>query len=77
MLFTPDGLTIITASMDQTIRIWDRQTGEGLCTLPGHSAGVQSVALSPDGNTILSTGWDRTARLWRSVGYEREAGGGR
>ena len=34
---------------DNTVRLWDRQTGKELCSFLGHSNFVTSVAFSPDG----------------------------
>ena len=58
--FSPDGSTIASAGggrfwkqeVDNTIRLWDTDTGEHLRTLTGHTAPVTSVAFSPDGSTI-------------------------
>ena len=44
-----NGLTILTASKDQTARIWDSTSGRLLRTLAGHSADVVSARYSPDG----------------------------
>ncbi|MFO7902514.1 MAG: WD40 repeat domain-containing protein [Planctomycetota bacterium] len=49
---------------DNTLRIWDRATGEELCCFdPGKA--VQSVVFSPDGCHIFSGGRDGLLRLWR------------
>ena len=36
--YSPDGRSIVTASMDHTARIWDGQSGQSLRTLQGHTA---------------------------------------
>lgn len=57
-----DGITyILTASSDQTTRIFDFDSGEYLRTLKGHDGPVLSVAASPDGdlkNCLVATGGD-------------------
>jgi WD40 repeat protein len=62
--FSPDGRRIVTASVDQTVRIWDTATGIEVATLSGHRASVQGAAFSPDGHRILTGSADQTARLW-------------
>lgn len=52
--FSPDGQKMVTASMDETVRIWDAATGKQLHELKGHAAGVQVARFSPDGAKILS-----------------------
>jgi WD40 repeat protein/serine/threonine protein kinase/TPR repeat protein len=62
--FSPDGTRIVTASRDQTARIWSAQTGAQLGVLRGHSDVVQSAAYSPDGTRIVTASGDKTARIW-------------
>ncbi len=65
--FSPDGETIASASLDRTVKLWDRQ-GKLLNTLEGHGDSVISVAFSPDGETIASASDDRTVKLWDRQG---------
>ena len=44
--FSPDGQRIVSGSYDDTIKLWDAQTGSELRTLEGHSNSVASVASS-------------------------------
>ena len=46
---TPDGKRAVSASGDQTLKVWDLETGGVLHTLEGHSGFVSGVALTPDG----------------------------
>src|SRR4051794_6502827 len=43
---------IVTASGDQTARVWNAATGQLLRKLVGHSAAIVSAAFSPDGQRI-------------------------
>ena len=43
-------------SNDETIKIWDLETGELRNTLIGHSANVRTVAITPNGKTLVSSG---------------------
>jgi WD40 repeat protein len=60
----PDGQRAISASTDQTIKIWDLATGKETASLRGHTAAVKSVAISPDGRQMVSTGEDKTVKVW-------------
>jgi serine/threonine protein kinase/predicted RNA-binding Zn-ribbon protein involved in translation (DUF1610 family) len=62
--YAPDGKTIATGSIDQTVRLWDAETGECLKTLTGHKAWVEGLAFKKDGKILLSGSVDGTARLW-------------
>ncbi len=62
--FSPDGNTIVSASDDNTIRIWDVATGKKTKTLSGHISFVWSVNFSPDGKYIVSGSGDKTIKLW-------------
>src|SRR5204862_98149 len=62
-VFSHDGKFIVTASSDQTARIWDAQTGASLSVLRGHTDKIQTVELSPDDRFILTSSSDDTARL--------------
>ena len=65
--FSPDGNTIVSGSLDDTIRLWNAHTGEHIRTLSGHTDLVRSVSFSPDGNTIASGSRDGTVLLWELV----------
>lgn len=46
--FSPDGRHIVSGSRDNTIRLWDAQTGvQAGSPLQGHTDSVNSVAFSP------------------------------
>ncbi len=64
VVFSRDGKTLVSASTDQTIRVWEASTGQLKTTLRGHAGAVLSLALSADGKTLVSGSHDQTIRLW-------------
>lgn len=64
--FSPDGQTIASIGDwdDDTIRLWDVDTGRKILTLTGHTDDVSSVSFSPDGKTLASGSADGTVLLW-------------
>ena len=69
--FSPDGNTLASASLDNTVKLWSVSRKRAIATLAGHSDSVYSVAFSPDGNTLASASRDNTVKLW-SVGDNLE-----
>ncbi len=62
--YSPNGTKIISGSLDNTVKIWDANTGQCLQTLEGHSDDVNSVAYSPDGTKFISGSYDYTIKIW-------------
>jgi WD40 repeat protein len=68
--FSPDGSRVLTASADQTARLWCAATG---CALPlplEHRGAVVSAAFSPDGARIVTASCDWTAQIWDAATRE-------
>ena len=61
---TRDGRTLASSSFDETIRLWDLETGKELRALRGHRGAVNSLVFSADGKTLVSTGDDTTMLFW-------------
>ncbi|NIM13997.1 MAG: hypothetical protein GTO45_18280, partial [Candidatus Aminicenantes bacterium] len=61
-VFSPSGHRILTASSDNTAKLWDLQ-GNCLATFR-HGAEVYSARFSPDGTKILTASRDKTAKMW-------------
>src|SRR5262249_4384490 len=50
--FSPDGMTIASSAHDQTIRIWNAETGTQLLVFP-FDTGIGAIQFSEDGRQIL------------------------
>jgi WD40 repeat protein len=62
--FLLDGRSVLSASLDGTLRLWDVKSGKELRRME-HKGGVYDAKISPDGRRALSAGFgDRTVRLW-------------
>ena len=64
LVFGPDGGTLVSGSTDDSVRIWNPNTGEQIRRLNGHSAEVWGVDYSPNGQMIASSSEDGFVKLW-------------
>jgi WD40 repeat protein len=72
--FSPtDRVLLATGGEDNTMKLWDGETGELLQELKGHTKRILSVAFSPDGKLLASGSADSTAILWNVDTRERLA----
>jgi len=58
---TPDSQRAISASLDNTLKMWDLETGRELRTLTG---GGTSVVVTPDGKRAVSASYGETLKVW-------------
>jgi len=61
---TADGKRAISASQDETLKVWDLRSGRALRTLEGHSGSVDGVAVTADGKRVVSASSDKTLKVW-------------
>lgn len=65
---SPDGKTIVSSSMDKTLKIWNLEDGKLLQTFKGHDSTVTEIRFSSDGKIIASASEDNTVKIWNLDG---------
>jgi len=76
--FSSDGKYIVSASgdsfsdhKDNSIKIWDAESGNLLTSMKGHDDNVNALAFSKDGRRVVSSSIDSTIRIWELVKDEK------
>lgn len=71
-----DGLELASGSSDNTVALWETDSGSRVGVLTGHTSRVWDVAASRTGALLASASGDGTVRLWtRGGGGEGVKGG--
>ncbi len=70
---TADGRRAISASHDQTLKVWNLVTGAEEATLRGHTDWVVAVAVTANGQRVVSASFDQTLKVWNLTTGAEEA----
>ena len=62
--YSPDGKRVAAGGADQSVRLYDRETGKRLWTACLHADWVTAVAFSADGRFVLSASRDMTVKVY-------------
>ena len=72
LAFTADGKTLVSASLDTTIRLWDVDTGKSRLMADGHTGAIDGLSFLKDGKTLVSGSSDCTLRLWNTETQDQQ-----
>ncbi|KAB8318151.1 hypothetical protein SD81_021000, partial [Tolypothrix campylonemoides VB511288] len=61
---TLDGKYVISGSDDETLKVWNLQSGQEKFTLSGHTNSVNAVAVTSDSKYVISGSSDQTLKVW-------------
>jgi WD40 repeat protein len=64
--FSHDGRWLVTASADNTARVWDASTAAPVGQPLEHAASVRRAKFSPDGSSVATGSDDGIARVWET-----------
>ena len=64
LAFDPNNQVVASGSGDESIRLWDVNTGRIQTILKGHTAPVRTLDFSPKGRFLASGASDKTTRVW-------------
>lgn len=66
-MFSTDACQILTPCTDNTVTIWETETGERKLTLFGHRASVRAAIFSRDGTKVVTASEDNKIKIWNPI----------
>jgi ribosome assembly protein 4 len=65
--FSPSSNWLVSASFDQTIKLWNGFTGHFIAAFLGHTAPIYTCSWSPDNTMVASGSRDGLVKIWNVV----------
>jgi WD40 repeat protein/TPR repeat protein len=62
--FSPDSLSVVTASEDNTAQMWNTSTGTKIGKALNHTREVYTANFSPSGEKVITASGDGTSSVW-------------
>ena len=63
--WSPDGMYLATASLDNTVIIWETETGKPVKNITHHTSFVKGVAWDPIGTYLATQSEDESVAIWK------------
>jgi WD40 repeat protein len=63
-VYSTDGQYLLTGGFDNTVRLWESNTGREIHCYVGHTEAVRRVAIAPDARLAASASFDKSVRVW-------------
>ena len=60
---TPNGQLVVSSSDDNTVKVWDLETGSEVRTFSGHTERVLWVAVTLNGQQLVSDSDDNNVKI--------------
>lgn len=73
--FSPDGRTLVSTSLDKTIKIWDYNQKEIIQSWEGHSGAIYRANFSQSGKLIATSSADKIVKIWSFEKINKLIGG--
>ncbi len=64
LILTPDGRYMIGGLTDNTLKVWEFDTGKVIWTTLAHEGFITSLQLTLDSKYFVSTSMDKTIKIW-------------
>ncbi|MCA9998477.1 MAG: hypothetical protein KDE56_22095, partial [Anaerolineales bacterium] len=64
VIITDDGQHVLSASVDQTVKVWSLTSWNLAYTFSSHEAGVTAIATTKDSQWAISASEDKTVKIW-------------